>query len=94
MVSTAEAGKVKAKVLVLNGAADPNINPDVVEAFKKEMSAAKVSYRYVSYPGAVHGFNDREADAKGKQFNIPFAYDPDAAKQSSAEVVRFFSTVF
>src|SRR5688572_6700131 len=35
--ATAEAGKTKAKVLVLNGADDPFIKPDTVEAFKKEM---------------------------------------------------------
>ena len=39
---TAAAGTVKAKVLVLNGADDPFIKPDSVDAFKKEMDAAKV----------------------------------------------------
>jgi len=94
LVSPAVAGKVKSKVLVLNGEADPNIKPDSIDAFKKEMAAAKVDYRYVSYPGAVHAFNDPEADAKGKQFNIPFAYHPDAAKKSTAEVVKFFKDIF
>ena len=49
----AAPGKVKARVLVLNGADDPFIKPDQVDAFKKEMDAAKVNYRYVDYPGAV-----------------------------------------
>ena len=92
--SPAVAGKVKSKVLVLNGETDPFIKPDSIDAFKKEMAAANVDYRYISYPGAVHGFNDPEATAKGKQFNIPFAYHPEAAKQSTAEVVKFFSSVF
>jgi len=94
LVSPAVAGKVKSKVLVLNGEADPFIKPESVDAFKKEMAAANVDCRYVSYPGAVHAFNDPEADAKGKQFNIPFAYQSDAAQMSTVEVVKFFSTVF
>ncbi len=94
LVSPAAAGKVKAKVLVLNGEADPNVKPESINAFKKEMAAAKIDYRYVSYPGAAHAFNDPEADAKGKQFNLPFAYNPDAAKKSTAEVVKFFKNIF
>ena len=37
----AAPGKVKAKVLVLNGADDPFIKPDQVDAFKKEMEAGR-----------------------------------------------------
>jgi len=91
---TAAAGKVKSKVLVLNGAADPFIKPDSVEAFKKEMDAAKVDYRYINYPGAVHAFTNPEATDKGKQFNLPLAYHAEADKQSKAEAAKFFSSVF
>lgn len=92
--SQAAPGKVKAKVLVLNGAADPFIKPETVDAFKKEMEAAKVDYRYLNYPDAVHAFTNPEATAKGKQFNLPLAYHPEADRQSKAEAARFFSTVF
>lgn len=44
--SPAAAGKVKAKVLALNGGDDPFITPESIDAFKKEMTAAKVHYRY------------------------------------------------
>ena len=90
----AAPGKVKSKVLVLNGAADPFIKPDQVEAFKKEMEAAKVNYRYVNYPGAVHAFTNPEATEKGKQFNLPLAYDAEADKQSKAEAAKFFRELF
>jgi dienelactone hydrolase len=90
----AATGKVKSKVLVLNGADDPFIKPDSVDAFKKEMDAAKVNYRYVNYPGAVHAFTNPEATEKGKQFNLPLAYHPEADKQSKAEAAKFFSGVF
>lgn len=90
----AAPGKVKAKVLVLNGADDPFIKPDSVDAFKKEMEAAKVDYRYVNYPGAVHAFTNPEATEKGKQFNLPLAYHPQADKQSKAEMAKFFAELF
>jgi dienelactone hydrolase len=87
----AEPGKVKAKVLVLNGADDPFIKPDSVDDFKKEMESAKVDYRYVNYPGAVHAFTNPEATEKGKQFNLPLAYNAEADKQAKAEMAKFFS---
>jgi dienelactone hydrolase len=90
----AAPGKVKAKVLVLNGADDPFIKPDTVDDFKKEMESAKVDYRYVSYPGAVHAFTNPEATEKGKQFNLPLAYHAEADKQSKAELATFFSALF
>jgi len=86
--------KVKAKVLVLNGDADPFIKPDTVDAFRKEMEAAKVDYRYVTYPGALHAFTNPEATEKGRKFNLPLAYDPQADKQSKAEAAKFFAGVF
>jgi dienelactone hydrolase len=89
----AAAGRVKAKVLVLNGADDPLVKPDQVDAFKKEMDAAKVDYRYIAYPGAVHAFTNPEATAKGKQFNLPLAYNADADRDSKREMARFLSTV-
>ncbi|MCC6534125.1 MAG: dienelactone hydrolase family protein [Burkholderiales bacterium] len=92
--ATAAPGKVKAKVLVLNGEADPFIKPDSIDAFKQEMSAAKVDMRYIAYPGAVHAFTNPEATEKGKQFNLPLAYDAQADKQSKAESAKFFREVF
>lgn len=93
-VAPAAAGKVKAKILVLNGEADPFIKPESIDAFKKEMTAASVDYRYISYPGAVHAFTNPEATEKGKQFNLPLAYHPEADKQAKAEAIKFFGSVF
>ncbi|MBK8742291.1 MAG: dienelactone hydrolase family protein [Betaproteobacteria bacterium] len=92
--SQAAAGKVTSKVLVLNGEADPFIKPESVDAFKKEMAAASVDYRYINYPGAVHAFTNPEATDKGKQFNLPLAYHAEADKQSKAEASKFFRAAF
>jgi dienelactone hydrolase len=90
----AAPGKMKARVLVMNGTDDPFIKPDTVVAFKKEMDSAKADYRYIDYPGALHAFTNPEATEKGKQFNLPLAYDAEADKQSKAEAAKFFAEVF
>jgi dienelactone hydrolase len=77
-------------VLVLNGADDPFNKPEQIEAFKNDMESAKADYKFVNYPGAVHAFTNPEATEKGKQYNIPLAYNAEADKQSKAEADRFF----
>ncbi len=89
----AQPGRVKAKLLVMNGGADPFIKPDTVVAFKKEMDAAKVDYRYVEYPGAVHAFTNPEATALGETFKLPLKYDAAADKASKAEASKFLAEV-
>jgi len=88
----AAPGKVKAKVLVMNGADDPFIQPDSIDRFKQEMSAAKVDMRYISYPGAVHAFTNPEATEAGKKFNLPLAYNEKADKESKAEASKFLAS--
>lgn len=86
----ATAGKVKAKLLVLNGEADPFIKPESIATFKSEMTSAAVDYKYLSYPGAVHAFTNPEATELGKKFNIPVAYQAEADKLAKAESAKFF----
>lgn len=90
----AKAGQVRAKILVLNGADDPFIPAESIAAFKQEMSAAKADYKFVNYPGAKHSFTNPDADAYGKKFNMPMAYNAEADKQSWAEMSKFFEGLF
>jgi dienelactone hydrolase len=90
----ARPGKVKARVLVLNGADDPMVTPEQIAAFKKEMESAKADYRLVSYPGAKHSFTNPDADANGAKFNLPLAYNAEADQKSWAELQSFLKTVF
>lgn len=90
----ARRGKVKAEVLVLNGAEDPFIASDQIEAFKKEMDNADAKYRFINYPGAQHSFTNPDADAYGKKFNMPLVYNAEADKQSWAEMSKFFDRLF
>ena len=90
----AAEGGVKGRIIVLNGADDPFVKPDSIEAFKKEMDGAKVDYKFINYPGAVHAFTNPDATAKGKQFNLPLAYNAEADKQAKAEAAKFFQAAF
>lgn len=90
----AKPGKVKASVLVLNGAEDPFVSADSIAAFKKEMETAKVKYTFVNYPGSKHAFTNPDADANGKKFNLPLAYNAIADNESWFQMKSFLGSVF
>ncbi|MDH5648681.1 MAG: dienelactone hydrolase family protein [Gammaproteobacteria bacterium] len=92
--SPAQKGKIKAKILVANGADDPFVPKEQIAAFKKEMDQAGVDYRFISYPGAKHSFTNPGADANGKKFNLPLAYNKKADKASWKEMSKLFKRVF
>lgn len=90
----AQKGAVKARVLVLNGQADPMVKAEHIEAFKKEMEAAGVNYEFINYPGVLHAFTNPDATELGKKFEIPIAYDAEADKDSWARMQSFFKAIF
>lgn len=86
-----DAKNIKAKVLALHGADDPNVPVAEVEAFGKEMHDAKVDWQLVAYGGAVHSFTDWNAgndNAKGA------AYNEKADKRSWEAMQQFFNEIF
>lgn len=93
-VMAAEPEKVKAKILVMNGEADPFVKPEAIDAFKQEMSNAGVTMEFVNYPGAVHGFTNPEATELGQKFNLPLAYNQEADTNSWNKMASFFASVF
>ncbi len=90
----AKKGKVKAKVLVLNGAADPFVKPEQIDAFRKEMQQANVNFQFINYPGAKHAFTNPDATALGKKFNMPLEYNASADKKSWQQMKKFFDGLF
>jgi dienelactone hydrolase len=87
----AQAGKVKARVLVLTGADDPMIPPEQVLAFEEEMREASARFEVVSYPGARHSFTNPEAHRAGME---ALAYDAQADEKSWARMLELFGEVF
>jgi dienelactone hydrolase len=92
--SKAEKGKFKARVLVANGADDKFIDPKTIDAFKQEMTEAGVDFKYIAYPGAVHGFTNPAATEYGKKEGIPLAYNEKADKESWIELEKFLKDTF
>ena len=93
-VKPAQAGAVKAKILVVNGAADKFVTPEQIESFEKEMKAAGAELQFVSYPEALHSFTNPEATELGKKFNMAIAYNANADMKSWDELKKFLKTIF
>jgi dienelactone hydrolase len=83
--------KIKAKVLALHGADDPNVPPAEVAAFEDEMRKAKADWALVSYGGAVHSFTDWNA---GNDNSKGSAYNEKADKRSWEAMKSFFAEIF
>ena len=83
----AQAGAVKAKVLVQIGADDPIIPAEQRLAFEKEMTEAKVDWRMLLYGGAGHSFTNPAAGALGRP---GFEYDERADKRSWRAMLDLF----
>jgi len=90
----AKKGEVKAKVRVFTGAKDPMIPDEQIKLFEEEMKAADVDYDVVIYPEAQHSFTNPDADAFGKKFEMPLAYNAEADKDSWAKLSTFLADIF
>ncbi|NNG12627.1 MAG: dienelactone hydrolase family protein [Halobacteria archaeon] len=90
----AEAGKVKARILVANGADDPFVSAEQISAFKAEMDAAGADYTFINYPGARHSFTNPDADRFGESFDLPLAYDAAADADSWRAMLELFAATF
>jgi len=86
----AQPGKIKARILVLAGGADPFVPPEQIEGFKREMQAAGARFEVIVYPGAKHGFTNPNAG----QYGMPqLAYDAQADRDSWAAMLKLFKEV-
>ncbi|MEQ9563483.1 MAG: dienelactone hydrolase family protein [Woeseiaceae bacterium] len=92
--SPAQPGMIKARLLVANGADDPFVPAEEVEAFKAEMDAAGADMKFISYPGVVHSFTRPGATEIGEQFDMPLRYDEAADKDSWSELTLLLSESF
>ena len=84
--SEADAKNVKAAILVCTGADDAMVPPDQVQAFEDTLDKAGAVYKVLSYPGAVHAFTNKGADAHG----MPNVKYNQAADEQSWEAMTAF----
>ncbi|MDA8100303.1 MAG: dienelactone hydrolase family protein [Nitrospiraceae bacterium] len=87
--------KIRAAVRVYNGADDKYITPEAIESLKKEMADQKADFKFVNYPGAVHGFTNPDATELGKKFGMAnYAYNEAADKASWEDMKSFLAGIF
>lgn len=86
-----DARRIKAKLLVLNGADDPLVPASMIAGFESEMRDAGVDWQFVSYGGAVHAFTDWKAGADKTKGT---AYDASADQRSWTAMRAFFDEIF
>jgi dienelactone hydrolase len=85
-----DAKNIKGRILVLHGADDPGVNPQV-PGFQDEMRKAGVDWNFVAYGGAVHSFTDPSA---GNDNSKGAAYNKKADERSWEEMKRFYTDIF
>ena len=85
----AQAGAVKAKILVCHGALDPHVPMSQVNAFVQEMNEAGANWQLTVYGGAMHGFTHETGPA------LPgVVYHALADARSATAMQSFFSELF
>jgi dienelactone hydrolase len=92
--SPVKEGDVKTKIRAFNGADDPFVTAEQIEAFETEMSNAGVDYKFVNYPDVKHSFTNPDANKFGKQFNLPLEYNKKADEDSWEAMKKFFVEIF
>jgi dienelactone hydrolase len=90
----AQAGTVKARVLVAHGGEDPFVSGETILAFIDEMNKAKANYQMNIYSGAKHSFTNPGASEYGQRFNLPLEYNQQADKDSWRDMQIFLKDVF
>lgn len=87
--STLKSNEIKARVLAINGLADPMVPAKQRTAFEKEMKSLKADYLVVNYKNATHAFTNPKATEIGKKFKIPVAYNKAADEGSWKNLMEF-----
>lgn len=87
-----DKNKLKAAILVCNGAADSFVPETEITEFKKQLSEANADLTFINYPDATHAFTNPNATETGKKFSMPISYNAAADKQSWIDFNKFMKT--
>ena len=82
--------KVKAKILICHGAADPFVKMTQLDAYISAMNNSGLDWQMIIYGGAKHSFTNPDADKAGME---TLKYDRSADLRSWAQMKLFFDEV-
>jgi dienelactone hydrolase len=85
---------LKAKLLIQNGAEDMMITDEQISTFKSQLDDVNADYEYIAYEGVKHSFTNKKADSLGKKYNLPLAYDKEAAEKSWEKMNLFLEKTY
>ena len=85
---------IDCRVVAYNGAADPFVPDEDIEAFESEMGAVGAHWQLVQLPGTLHGFTNPAATTNGEKFGLPLKYSKLADQASWAHLQLVLLDVF
>lgn len=86
-----QARKVKAKILICHGAADPMTSPEAIQNYVAAMEKSGLDWQMIFYGGARHSFTNPDADKVGMS---GLKYNKSADKRSWEHMKVFFKEIF
>jgi dienelactone hydrolase len=86
-----DAGRIRARVLICHGDADPVVNQDALTTVVDELRRDGIDWQLARYGNTVHSFTDPQADARG---NPGFRYNALADARSWASMRQLFDEAF
>jgi len=84
-------GKIKTKMLIAHGNADPFIPREIVTKFQDTLDKAGADWNMITYGNVLHSFTNPKSDSRGMD---ALKYDKDADKQSWQAMLAFFDDIF
>ncbi|MBI5863317.1 MAG: dienelactone hydrolase family protein [Planctomycetes bacterium] len=87
----ADLKNIKARILVLHGAADPLVPAEQVQKFQEGVAKAKADWQMVYYGGAGHSFTNPESVKLGME---GVGYNAPADARSRQHMKVFFDEIF
>lgn len=85
-----QAKRVKAKILICHGAADPMIPPEAIQNYVAAMEKSGLDWQMIFYGGARHSFTNPNADKVGMD---ALKYSESADKRSWDHMKGFFKEI-
>lgn len=86
-----DQGQIKARVLVLHGAADTHVPLEQVNEWQRAMGKTKADWQLIVYSDAKHSFTNPAADERGME---GVGYHKHAAERSWAHMKLFLKDAF
>jgi dienelactone hydrolase len=86
-----QAERVKARILICHGGADPFIKREAIQSYLDTMEESGLDWQMIVYSGAKHAFTNPEADKAGMD---AMGYSRSADQRSWGHMTMFFEEIF